>query len=69
MALNYALLVITAILSITGGIGMVRGGVFGSHPLRTIAAAIVFVITLVATLAGIDYLTFRTMIEHAFSTP
>jgi hypothetical protein len=65
MTLNYVLLTITAILSGTGIIEIVRGGVAGGHPFRTISTVIVFAIALIATLAGIDYAAFKIMVESA----
>jgi VIT1/CCC1 family predicted Fe2+/Mn2+ transporter len=65
MTLNYAILAVTAVLSATGITGMMRGGVSQGHPFRTVAAVIVFAIALIATLAGIDYVTVKIMIESA----
>jgi hypothetical protein len=63
MTLNYILLIITGILSLTGIRQMVKGGAGRVKPFRTLAAVIVFVLVLIATLKGIDYITFKTMIE------
>jgi hypothetical protein len=65
MALNYALLAVTGILSIAGILDMVRGSASKTHPFRTIAAIIVFVIALLATWKGMGYATFKIMIESA----
>jgi hypothetical protein len=65
MLLNYTLLTITAVLSIVGFIGAAKGGTFSYHPFRAISAAIVFVITLIATLMGIEYINLKIMIENA----
>jgi hypothetical protein len=65
MALNYALLAVTAILSAAGVINMMRGGP-GGHPFRTISAIIVFITVLIATLAGMDYAAFKITIESVF---
>jgi hypothetical protein len=65
MALNWALLAVTALLSLTGIIEMVRGSAARIHPFRTVAAIVVFAIALLATLKGIDYATFKIMIESA----
>jgi uncharacterized membrane protein len=66
MALNYALLGITGILSIAGIMEMVKGGTGRIKPFRTIGTVIVFILVLIATLTGTDYVTFRTMIESMF---
>jgi hypothetical protein len=63
MVLNYVLLGITGILVITGILEMARGGAGRIKPFRTIGAAIVFVLVLIATLTGMDYATFKVMIE------
>jgi hypothetical protein len=63
--LNYALLAVTAILSVTGILDMVRGSASKAHSFRTAAAIIVFAIALLATWRGIDYATFKIMIESA----
>jgi hypothetical protein len=55
MALNYALLVITGFLAITGIIEMAKGSVGRVKPFRIIGAAIVFILVLIATLTGTDY--------------
>ncbi|MDR2787326.1 MAG: hypothetical protein LBD06_03000 [Candidatus Accumulibacter sp.] len=65
MALNYTLLAVTAILSVTGILDMVRGSASQAHPFRTVAAIIVFAIALFATWKGMDYATFKIMIESA----
>jgi hypothetical protein len=65
MALNYAILAVTFVLSIAGIIGMVRGGASPNRPLRTVGAIIVFVIALIAALRGADYVTLKIMIESA----
>jgi uncharacterized membrane protein len=63
MVINYVLLGITGILAITGILEMVRGGAGRIKLFRTIGAAIVFVLVLIATLTGMDYATFKAMIE------
>jgi hypothetical protein len=65
MALNYALLAVTAVMSIAGVIDMKGGSPHRAHSFRTVGAIVVFVIVLVATLTGTDYITFRYMIESA----
>jgi hypothetical protein len=65
MALNYALLAVTGLLSLTGIIEMARGSAARGHPFRTVASILVFAIALLATLKGIDYATFKIMIESA----
>jgi hypothetical protein len=65
MAVNYAVMAVTAILFITGIIGMLRGAPERGHPFRAIAAGIVFVIALVATLKGLSYVEVKIMIESA----
>jgi hypothetical protein len=67
MALNYVLLAITGILSITGILKMIKGSAGRIKPFRTIGAAIVFTLGLIATLTDTDYATFKTMIESMFS--
>jgi hypothetical protein len=62
MTLNYALLAITGILAIGGLIGRAPSG---GGQFRSMAAAAVFVIVLIATLRGIDYATFKIMLESA----
>jgi hypothetical protein len=64
--LNYVLLAITGILSITGVLEMVKGGAGRVKLFRTIGAIIVFILVLIATLTGTDYVTFKTMIESMF---
>jgi hypothetical protein len=66
MALNYVLLAITGILAISGILEMVKGSPGRVKPFRTIGAAIVFILVLIATLTGTDYVTFKTMIESTF---
>jgi hypothetical protein len=63
MVLNYVLLAITGILAITGVLEMVKGGAGRVKPFRTIGTVIVFILVLIATLTGTDYVTFKTMIE------
>jgi hypothetical protein len=65
MAPNYALLAVTAVISIAGVIDMKRGSPHRAHPFRTVGAIVVFVIVLAATLTGTDYITFRYIIESA----
>jgi cytosine/adenosine deaminase-related metal-dependent hydrolase len=66
MVLNYVLLAITGILSITGIMEMIKGGAGRARPFRTIGAVIVFILVLIATLTGMDYVTFKAMIESMF---
>jgi Na+/H+ antiporter NhaC len=66
MVLNYVLLAITGILSITGILEIVKGRAGQVRPFRTIGAVIVFILVLIATLTGTDYVTFRIMIESMF---
>jgi hypothetical protein len=67
MVLNYVLLALTGILSITGIMEMVKGSTGRVKPFRTIGAVIVFILVLIATLNGTDYVTFKAMIESIFS--
>jgi uncharacterized membrane protein len=67
MVLNYILLAITGILSVTGIREMTKGSAGRVKPFRTIGAIIVFILVLIATLTGTDYATFRAMIESMFS--
>ncbi|MDR2131929.1 MAG: hypothetical protein LBP30_01145 [Clostridiales Family XIII bacterium] len=54
------------IISITGIRGMVKGDGGTTSSFRTIGAAIVFILVLIATLTGTDYITFQSMIESRF---
>jgi hypothetical protein len=65
MTLNYLLLTVTAILSISGIIEIVRGTSPKINIFRTIGSIVAFAIALIATLKGIDYPTFKIMIESA----
>jgi hypothetical protein len=65
MLLNYAILAVTAVLSIAGIIDMVRGGASRVYPFRTLGAIIVFAIALAAILTGVDYATLKIMLESA----
>ena len=62
MALNYALLIMCGAYSIFGIIQMVKGTTM-SRPLFTIAAIIVFILALAATLMGIGYVEIMQMIN------
>jgi uncharacterized membrane protein YdbT with pleckstrin-like domain len=65
MALNYVLLTVTAVISIASVIDMKKGSPHRAHPFHTVGVIVVFVIVLIATLTGTDYITFRYMIESA----
>jgi hypothetical protein len=65
MLLNYLLLAITAVLSVTGIVAMARGSAGRVNPFRTVSAAIVFILVLIATLTGKDYAAFKVIIESA----
>ncbi|MDR0720056.1 MAG: hypothetical protein LBF78_10510 [Treponema sp.] len=66
MVVNYVLLAVTGILSITGILEMVKGSAGRVRPFRTIGFVIVFILVLIATLTGTDYATFKVMIESMF---
>ncbi|MDR1650343.1 MAG: hypothetical protein LBR87_00990, partial [Synergistaceae bacterium] len=59
----YVLLGITGILAITGILETVKGSAGRIKPFRTIGTVIVFILVLIATLTGMEYVTFKTMIE------
>ena len=63
MIVNDALLVITGALSIFGIVNWKNGG-RRVKPFQTIAAIIVFLLVLVATILGMDYISFKTMLER-----
>jgi hypothetical protein len=58
MVTNYLLLAAMGSLSIFGIVEMVRGGTVRIRPFRTIGAAIVFILVLIATICGMDYAAF-----------
>jgi Na+/H+ antiporter NhaC len=66
MVLNYVLLAITGVLAIAGIMEMVKGSAGRIKPFHTIGAVIIFILVLIATLTGTDYVTFKIMIESMF---
>lgn len=66
MGFNYILLAITGIISIFGVYDSFNG-TRNVRPLQTIAAVVVFVLVLTATLMNIPYSEFQIMITQKFS--
>lgn len=65
MTINYILLLVTGVNSLFIIISLIRGKGLGRKPFRQIAFIVVFILVLIATAEGIDYYTFRHMIESA----
>jgi hypothetical protein len=63
MELNYILLAITGVLSVTGLTELVKGSAGRINHWRTAGSVIVFILALIATLTGTDYATFKAAIE------
>lgn len=64
MPLNYVLLAITGIWTIMN-IYSFKRGTGDVKIFRSVLTAILFVLVLIATIMGIDYITFKSMIEGA----
>lgn len=62
MIVNYLLLIICGIASVVGIISWKRGSLYSS-PMFTIAAVIVFILALIATLLGIPFNELQHMID------
>lgn len=64
MGLNYLLLGVTGAISLANALSLFRGrGWLGSRCLAGVAAMVVFVLVLCATARGLDYNTFRGLLE------
>lgn len=64
MILNYILLAVTGIYSIIIVVNLIRGrGWTSNRMFRDILILLLFVLVLIATIKGIDYVSFRQMIE------
>jgi len=62
MLTNYILLAVTGLYTLFGIISWIKGTV-GVRPIRVILFGIIFILVLIATLMGMDYNSFRAMIE------
>jgi hypothetical protein len=66
MFLNYLLLAVTGIYSAIAIIRFKRGqGWISQYMFGDIFVILIFILVLIATIMGIDYITFRTMIESS----
>ncbi len=64
MALNYLLLGVTGLLSLGNAVSLIRGrGWLGERCLSGAAAMVLFALVLAATALGLDYQTFRGILE------
>lgn len=63
MMLNYVLLAITGMYLAQSIYAAVKGGAGDRRLFRPIFMGVVFVLVLVATIKGIDYMVFKTAIE------
>lgn len=63
MTLNYVLLGITAMYLAHSIFSMIKGGAGDRRILRPVFMLIVFILVLIATVKGMDYMSFKTAIE------